>query len=400
MIRRAAMAVVALLALGSATSPATTYLVRPDGTGDFATIPEAVEAAASGDSVVLADGVYMLSRTIDYDGKDIVLCSASGDPTTCTIVPHSGGEGVVITHVPTDAAILRGVTIQGGATAVVTGASSPVIRDCVFRDNQTTSGAGIYCGTGSPLIVNCLFEGNVAMGPFGSGIPGWGGGICVVEGSPRIVDCTFTGNLAGGVGGAVYASGGSTTLVNCRITGGGIDGVYCTGGTLDISDCIITGNLGCGVSCHECTCTIIGSTIASNDNHHPGGGLRVGGGGAVHAERCVIWGNCSTVGAAEVFVDVGCVAEFACCIVDSAGVEGDGSITGLGPNSYEDPLFCDPVPCSMEPTDSGDYSVSEASPCTPENSACGALIGALPAACPGQPAAEQTTWGAIKAMFR
>jgi hypothetical protein len=188
--------------------------------------------------------------------------------------------------------------------------------------------------------------------------------------------------------------------VNCRITGGGIDGVYCTGGTLDISDCIITGNLGCGVSCHECTCTIIGSTIASNDNHHPGGGLRVGGGGAVHAERCVIWGNCSTVGAAEVFVDVGCVAEFACCIVDSAGVEGDGSITGLGPNSYEDPLFCDPVPCSMEPTDSGDYSVSEASPCTPENSACGALIGALPAACPGQPAAEQTTWGAIKAMFR
>ncbi len=58
-------------------------------------------------------------------------------------------------------------------------------------------------------------------------------------------------------------------------------------------------------------------------------------------------------------------------------------------NISADPLFCDPA--------AGDLRLQEGSPCAP-GTECD-LMGAWPVGCDVTPAAE-TTWGAIKALFR
>ncbi len=383
---------------------ATTYLIRPDGTGDLPTIEAAVDATVDGDTVALADGVFNPAASIELHGKAIVIRSQSGSASSCTIVGRGGYTTVRFIHQETGTTVLEGITLTGaryeGYGGAVSCYFSPslIIRSCVFRDNRAMAGAGIFCDeSSSPLISNCLFEGNVAGADM---FPGWGGGICVWGGAPLITECTLVGNMAGGSGGGIECGGSTPTISNCRIVGSIPEGIHCAGaGTrVDITDCVITGSLGSGLRSVETTVTVTGSTIAGNGSHWGAGGLHVVMGGTVRAERCVIWNNCAREGPGEVGVDGSSSAEFTCCIVDSAGVGGEGSIVGLGAESYADPMFCGPVPCESAPTDLGDYTVSEASPCALEHSPCKQQIGVLPAACPA-PATHPTTWGALKWEF-
>ena len=93
---------------------------------------------------------------------------------------------------------------------------------------------------------------------------------------------------------------------------------------------------------------------------------------------------------------VGNVTATCCDIYGNAGGDWVGTIAGqLGQdgNICEDPLFCDP--------ENGDFTLHCTSPCapfTPPNTECD-LIGAWPIGCGGTPVVE-STWGAIKAMFR
>ena len=86
-----------------------------------------------------------------------------------------------------------------------------------------------------------------------------------------------------------------------------------------------------------------------------------------------------------------------CCdIYGNAGGDWIGSIAGqlgLDGNISEDPLFCDP--------ETLDFTLHPDSPCapfTPPNPECD-LIGAWPVGCSPTPMLE-TTWGAMKALFR
>ncbi len=113
-----AFVIASVLALGPAA--ATTYLVRPDGTGQFPTIQEAIWACAGGDTVQLADGTFtgMLNRNIDFTGLAIVVESASADPAAC-ILDCEGAAGEVrrgfLFHCGEGpASVLRGVTIRNG----------------------------------------------------------------------------------------------------------------------------------------------------------------------------------------------------------------------------------------------------------------------------------------------
>lgn len=63
---------------------------------------------------------------------------------------------------------------------------------------------------------------------------------------------------------------------------------------------------------------------------------------------------------------------------------------GINGNISEDPLFCDHP--------GGDYTLSCASPCAPENNPDCGLIGAWPVACGASPV-ERTTWGRLRQTF-
>ena len=60
----------------------------------YPTIPMAIDAASSGDKVVIAGGVYTGAgnRNLDFGGKAITVRSASGDPAMCIIACKNDGR--------------------------------------------------------------------------------------------------------------------------------------------------------------------------------------------------------------------------------------------------------------------------------------------------------------------
>jgi hypothetical protein len=221
----------------TAVGLAETYLVRPDGTGDYPTIQAAINWAVDGDVILLADGTFTGNgnRDIDYLGKAITVRSRAGDPWTCIIDceassadPHRGfyfrsGEG--------ETSVLQDVTITNARQAeaepeywgggIFCSESSPtlsgcvisassawaggginyeagcggVITGCVFLDNGAAYGGGMICGQSSPEISDCIFVGNSASR---------GGALLItgIDANPAVTDCVFAGN-SGVQGGAV-----------------------------------------------------------------------------------------------------------------------------------------------------------------------------------------------------
>ena len=68
----ACLASALLLSVGASASIAATYTVLPDGSGDYPTIQAAVDAAAAGDEVVVAAGLYeeqvVITRSLTLTG--------------------------------------------------------------------------------------------------------------------------------------------------------------------------------------------------------------------------------------------------------------------------------------------------------------------------------------------
>ena len=195
------------------SSSGTTYLVRPDGTGDYPTIQAAVTAAHAGDIIELADGTFTGNgnRDVSYLGKGITIRSRSGDPTRCVIDCEGSAQGshrgFLFTHSEGSSAALEGVTVAraysiwGGGIHCMGPTVSPRITNCIFTGNASpgSEGGGICTESDAfPLITNCVFYGNSAA---------CGGGLSVTNGmgtaGPTVVGCTFYDNYASSDGGGV-----------------------------------------------------------------------------------------------------------------------------------------------------------------------------------------------------
>jgi hypothetical protein len=367
-----------------ASPTAEVIVVRPDGSGDFPTIQEALDAAGMGAVIELTSGVFRGpgNRAIEVPDRALTIRSQGGDPEQCIIDCEGLANGFGIW--PTvEGTVIEGITVTrgyagmgwGGALAACCGPSRLIVRDCVFRNNSAGIGGGAVADDANSTFIRCRFiENSAAEG---------GAFITSARFSPTLEDCEFIGNSATHVGGAVFleyveardqrdrgavfrnclflqntAPGGSGVMVdaasptfeNCTLVDNSAsDGaihcafVYGIPSNPLISHCIIAfSSAGRGVSCDSPSQPIL--------------------------ECCDVFGNAG--------------GDWVGCLEGQLGVRG---------NIWADPLFCD--------REGGDFRLQAASPCAPDhNPECG-LIGALPVGCGSTPTWE-TTWGAMKALFR
>ncbi|MCK4427948.1 MAG: hypothetical protein KAW16_05655 [candidate division Zixibacteria bacterium] len=346
---------------------ARTYLVKPDGTGDFPTIQAAINTACNGDTIDLLDGTFSGSgnRDISFKGKAITVRSQSGNAEAC-VIDCEGSEadphrGFVFNSNEGAESVLEGITIMNGYSdeggGIFCAFSSPTVSNCYLSGNSAGTSGGMHCAYGSsPILTNCTFVGNAAdyCGGFGA----------YLASSPRIESCKIFGNSAVDAGGGICCwSFASPTIITSRITGNRASrgaGIFCSQYSGRIANSTVSGNkadsLGGAVWCYRCTLNI---------------------------ENTILWDNCAGEAGDEVwFNDTGSSISFTCCDVDSSGIEGPGDVTWLDSNIFVDPVFCSPETCENAPTTVGDYHLCDRSPCDSLNSpnGCG-LIGALVVDC-------------------
>ena len=409
------LALAGLFVLASA-APAATYLVRPNGSGDYATIQDAVDGVVDTDIIELADGTFegTGNRDIDFLGKAITIRSQSGDPTMCTIDcggdefdPHRGfwfhsGEGSF--SVLENIRVVNGYIVDGNGGAVLCEGAAPTIEGCIFGAN-IVDGTGVRGGAihmvDPPYFVmtGCRFTGNTA-GEFTGGM----GGAVAVFGAEQgeFHDCTFgPGNFAD-MGGGVFmdlSADSDLYFQDCIVTDNGASsgaGIFCDEGVVALDGCSVYwnqaatmpgtgGGLYVSGSANIVRSTFMGNMAVTGGNMY----FTAGGGGDVN--KCVVvyslMGGGIHAAAPTRDVNVQC-----CDVAENTGGNYTGTLTdqtGINDNISEDPLFCD--------APSGDLTLYNTSPCAPANSPCEELIGSSDVDC--YTAVEESSWGRIKSSF-
>ena len=194
-------------------------------------IQDAVNAAITGDTVLVTNGTYTSASEITV-AKAITIESVNGREVTIV----DGQNAHRCFHLGSSACTLSGFTVTHGYVAaaggggIYCGGTNPVISHCIISSNLAVwasgtsgSGGGIYRGT----LNNCTLSGNEADG---------GGGSC----ESTLNNCILTGNKAGAGGGSYEG-----TLNNCTLSGNeAISGGGSYGGTL--KNCIVYFNTATG----------------------------------------------------------------------------------------------------------------------------------------------------------
>ncbi|MHC4655194.1 MAG: choice-of-anchor Q domain-containing protein [Planctomycetota bacterium] len=307
---------------------------------EYKTIQAAINAAANGDTVIVADGTYTGSgnRDIDFKGKAITVMSENG-PEKCIIDCQSDGRGFNF-HKGEDAnsvvdgfAITNGYATHGGGifcsnaspriigctithnSAYHTGGisstenSSPTISDCTITDNScevAAGGLGFFRSSVPPKVNKCIIAGNnsTRSGP---------GAIWCHVSSPIITNCVIAYNFGRSHSGGIQCTDSSPVITNCIISGNSSSyrpgGIHCDNASPIIRNCIISGNsadFGSGLYSGSASAPkIINCTISDNRSKY-GGGIHCDF-GSMTITNCIVWGNFpQAIVASRAFLEVTC----------------------------------------------------------------------------------------------
>ncbi|MCC6970085.1 MAG: hypothetical protein IT434_07655 [Phycisphaerales bacterium] len=249
----------------------------------YPTIQSAINAAAAGDSVVVAPGTYTGTgnRDINPLGKAITIRSASG--AALTIIDCQGSQatpqrGFQISS-GTSSLVIDGFTIRNGYSSDggaiwVFGNASPVIKNMVIETSGATRGGGAYFfGAGTPAFQNCTFRQNTATA---------GGGVCEIgPGAATFTDCTFDANTATDHGAGGWVGSGPSSFLRCTFSNGnatnGGGGVHVDGaGNASFASCSFQSNAavwGAGLRLWNGSVVMTDCTFEMNAASDRGGGI-------------------------------------------------------------------------------------------------------------------------------
>ena len=211
---------------------------------DYPTIQLAVDAAVSGDSVLVGPGTWTdretrgSSTACVFIGVGVSLIGTGGAENTIVDLEGEPGD-TTFTHViratSPDSILIKGLTITGHVgpigAAIGTWTATVAIDSCRIVDNQ-----GIWDGTilaySDLILTNCELSNNSAVEDVTFGVLG----DLFVEG------CEFSNNHGPHV---LYADGGQFTMRSTEFVGnaaGASYAIWSGSETTEISDCIVREN--------------------------------------------------------------------------------------------------------------------------------------------------------------
>jgi len=183
----------------------TTYHIKQDGTGNFTTIQEGIDASADSDTVLVYSGTYYENLTIT--NMNITLASlelTTGNPQYIanTIIDGQRIESCIWLSDCQIGVLIQGFTIQNGSGTqfwsrdgggiLVHDYSTAYIKNCIIKNNIANAGAGLYARHGYLNISGLVIINNSAY---------IGGAIYINDDSTLIFDpenrCSIYNNNAG-----------------------------------------------------------------------------------------------------------------------------------------------------------------------------------------------------------
>ena len=289
---------------------------------------------------------------------------------------------------------IEGITFQNGGSANggaidITAKREVTIKDCVFRDNKSTSVAGaVYVNGGVVRFENCLFENNEAATQAGAikcntatgkttlvgctfrnnkAESSYGGAVVLEETSTAkaqltCTDCLFEGNSSGTNSGAIRVNGGILSMNNCvfsnnEAVGSGSSTYAGTGGAIyigtdgslaTIENSLFEGNKattsGAGGAINfqaKTTKTVIrGCTFKGNSTINSGAIALAGKGPDVTIEDCIFTGNTASKYGGVSYLTGG-VTKFNRCTFENntAAVRGGAIYCGDGVGFFNACIF-------------------------------------------------------------
>ena len=178
----------ALISVSSWLNSAT-WEIKQDGTGNFTTIQEGIEASSNSDTVLVYPGTYY--ENINFSGKNITVASLylttqNEDYIDQTIIDgNQNGSCVRIMSEEDETTLLCGFTLTNGSGSpwyedgpncgggILLIDTQVSIENCSIRNNNARSGGGIYCMSSQIILAGVDIINNHAYWAGGGIISGF-----------------------------------------------------------------------------------------------------------------------------------------------------------------------------------------------------------------------------------
>jgi hypothetical protein len=211
-VARLRVALTVCLVLSAAATVFSDVIKMPDSR--YATIQKAILWVGDRDTILVSPGVYY--ENINFIGKQFVLKSEAGPDQTILMPADGFAPMITCINSETGNCLVEGFTITGYDVGAVTDSvmifrmnklASPVIKDCIVRDNHGVT--VVQVRDDGPSFRRCLFYNNT--------------------GGPTI-----------------QVQGGDITLLNCTIDRCEL-GIYAYNAGVEVRNCILSNMTGWAV---------------------------------------------------------------------------------------------------------------------------------------------------------